>query len=106
MQTVPTYRCVAAGWPSPLPLPANLTLLVECAAQSSGDSLPPDFTDMSPELTKPLRGLKVWLPLQLHGLAAFRAQLWNKVQLARWAADAIAAIPGAVIVRGAVVSRA
>ncbi len=34
--------------------------------------------DVSPELTKHFRGLRMWLPLQLHGIAAFRAALHEK----------------------------
>jgi len=41
--------------------------------------------DLSPELSRDFRGLRLWLPLQLHGLAAFRAQLTEKLALARWA---------------------
>ena len=31
-----------------------------------------DFCQISPELSRPPRGLGVWLPLKLHGAAAFR----------------------------------
>lgn len=41
--------------------------------------------DLSVELTKPFRGLRLWLPLHLHGLAAFRAALEEKLLLARHA---------------------
>ncbi len=41
------------------------------------------FADLSPELSRDFRGLRLWLPLQLHGLAAFRAQLVEKLALAR-----------------------
>lgn len=40
--------------------------------------------DLSPELTRHFRGLRMWLPLQLHGVAAFRAALSEKIWLARW----------------------
>jgi len=43
------------------------------------------FADLSPELSRDFRGLRVWLPLMLHGLAAFREQLGEKLDLARWA---------------------
>ncbi|MDC0231419.1 pyridoxal-dependent decarboxylase [Aureispira] len=46
------------------------------------DELSP--ADMSPELTKPFRGLRMWLPLQLFGLAPFRAALTEKVWLCRY----------------------
>ena len=43
------------------------------------------FADLSPELSRDFRGLRLWLPLVLHGLAAFREQLDEKLALARWA---------------------
>jgi aromatic-L-amino-acid decarboxylase len=43
------------------------------------------FADLSPELSRDFRGLRLWLPLVLHGLAAFRDQLAEKLSLARWA---------------------
>ena len=47
------------------------------------------FTDLSPELSRPFRGLQLWLPVQVHGLAAFREALREKLALARHAADRI-----------------
>jgi aromatic-L-amino-acid/L-tryptophan decarboxylase len=44
-----------------------------------------NFTDISPELSRDFRGLRVWLPIQLHGLSAFRTQLQEKLELTRWA---------------------
>jgi glutamate/tyrosine decarboxylase-like PLP-dependent enzyme len=40
--------------------------------------------ELSPELTKHFRGLRVWLPLKLFGVAPFRAALSEKIQLARY----------------------
>jgi aromatic-L-amino-acid decarboxylase len=51
------------------------------------------FADLSPELSRDFRGLRVWLPLQLHGVAAFRAQLGEKLALARHAYETLAADP-------------
>ena len=48
------------------------------------------FADLSPELSRDFRGLRLWLPVQLHGLAAFREQLTEKLALARWAHDELA----------------
>ena len=45
-----------------------------------------DFCQVSPELSRPPRGLRVWLPLKLHGAAAFRRALDEKLDLAEWAA--------------------
>ena len=51
------------------------------------------FADLSPELSRDFRGLRVWLPLMLHGVAAFREQLAEKLALARWAYEELAADP-------------
>jgi glutamate/tyrosine decarboxylase-like PLP-dependent enzyme len=40
--------------------------------------------DLSPELTKHFRGMRMWLPLQLHGLKPFRACLEEKLMLAKY----------------------
>ena len=52
-----------------------------------------NFTDLSPELSRDFRGLRVWLPLVVHGVARFRAELEEKLALARHAADRLAAEP-------------
>jgi len=53
----------------------------------------PDFADLGPELTRPFRGLPLWLPLHLHGVAAFRAALDEKLDLAEWTYAALSAEP-------------
>ena len=40
--------------------------------------------DLSPELTKHFRGLRMWLPLHLFGLKPFRAALEEKIWLCRY----------------------
>ncbi|HNK70313.1 MAG TPA: aminotransferase class V-fold PLP-dependent enzyme, partial [Flavobacteriales bacterium] len=40
--------------------------------------------NLSPELTKHFRGLRVWLPLQLHGIAPFKACLEEKLLLVQY----------------------
>lgn len=43
---------------------------------------PPSPTEYGPELSRDYRGLRLWLPLQLHGAAAFRRALGEKLALA------------------------
>ena len=57
-----------------------------------------DWCEVSPELSRAFRGLRVWLPVKLHGLAAFRAALDEKLDLAAHAAGEIRRIPGVEIV--------
>ena len=45
------------------------------------DSMPVNPADVSPELTKHFRGLRLWLPLQLHGIDPFVACLEEKLLL-------------------------
>lgn len=40
--------------------------------------------DISPELTKHFRGMRMWLPLKLYGLRPFRASLEEKLYLTRY----------------------
>lgn len=42
----------------------------------------PSPTDHGPELSRPYRGLRLWLPLMLHGAAPFRRALEEKLALA------------------------
>ena len=53
-----------------------------------------DFNLLSPELSRGWRGLRVWLPLTMHGIAPFRRNLDEKLDLAAWAAAALRRIPG------------
>jgi len=43
-----------------------------------------DSSEYSPELSRPYRGLRVWLPLKLFGVKAFRENLAEKLQLTQW----------------------
>jgi aromatic-L-amino-acid decarboxylase len=52
------------------------------------------WTDVSPELSRDFRGLRLWLPLQLYGVAAFRDNLREKLELARWAWEELRDTPG------------
>jgi aromatic-L-amino-acid decarboxylase len=46
-----------------------------------------DLSDISPELTRAARGLRVWLPLMLHGVEPFRSNLDEKLDLTAFAAE-------------------
>ena len=76
-------------------------------AHSSGASYLPhlqedpdfvDFCEISPELSRAYRGLRVWLPIKLHGLGAFRRNLDEKLDLAGFAAAELRKMPGIEIV--------
>ena len=48
------------------------------------DPTEPSPAYVSPELTKHFRGLRMWLPLKLLGIAPFRAAMSEKIHLARY----------------------
>jgi aromatic-L-amino-acid/L-tryptophan decarboxylase len=50
--------------------------------------------DLSPELTRPFRGLRLWLPLQLLGTRPFQAALEEKLLLARYFYQEVQKIAG------------
>jgi aromatic-L-amino-acid decarboxylase len=50
----------------------------------TGSEEEPSPADLGPELTKHFRGLRMWLPLKLHGLKPFRAALEEKLLLAQY----------------------
>lgn len=68
---------------------------------SSADYLPPmqddpelvDFCELSPELSRDFRGLRVWLPLKLVGARVFARALDEKLDLAERCAAALAELP-------------
>jgi aromatic-L-amino-acid decarboxylase len=53
----------------------------------------PDAGDLGPELTRGYRGLRLWLPLHLHGVDAFRHALDEKLDLSARVHEALAADP-------------
>ncbi len=57
-----------------------------------------DFCELSPELSRDFRGLRVWLPVKLFGIDVFRRQLDEKLDLAQWAVDQLRALDGIEIV--------
>ncbi|MEM7084369.1 MAG: aminotransferase class I/II-fold pyridoxal phosphate-dependent enzyme [Pseudomonadota bacterium] len=60
---------------------------------SSADEGIMDFKDISPELTRPFRGLRVWLPLKVHGSDEFAARLDEKLDLAQLVCQHLKADP-------------
>ena len=72
----------------------------------SADYMPPmqddpdlvDFNLVSPELSRDWRGLRVWLPIAMHGIGPFRRNLEEKIELTHWATEELKAIPGIEIV--------
>ncbi len=48
-----------------------------------GDALAPSPAEHGPELSRPFRGLRLWLPLMLHGAGPFRHALAEKLELAK-----------------------
>jgi len=53
-----------------------------------------DISSLGPELSRPFRGLSVWLPLQLHGVRSFGEPLDSHLDLARYAYDRLTSIDG------------
>lgn len=53
--------------------------------------------DYSPELTRPFRGLRLWLPFKIHGIAPFRAAVQEKLLLARYFHQRISELEGFVV---------
>ena len=53
----------------------------------------PNYSEYSAELSRDWRGLRVWMPLKLHGVNAFREALDEKLDLAGYLYDALAANP-------------
>ncbi len=52
-----------------------------------------DFCELSPELSRDWRGLRLWLPLKLHGIRAFRDALAERRALAVHMHDTLASEP-------------
>lgn len=53
----------------------------------------PNYNELTPELSRDVRGLRVWFPLVLHGVGAFRAALDEKLDLTRRITDELRADP-------------
>jgi len=53
----------------------------------------PNYSEYSAELSRDWRGLRVWFPLRLHGVSAFRDALDEKLDLVQVVAEALEADP-------------
>jgi aromatic-L-amino-acid/L-tryptophan decarboxylase len=56
-----------------------------------------DFNLLSPELSRDWRGLRVWLPMRMHGVEVFRKNLDEKLDLTEWATEELRKIPNVEI---------
>jgi aromatic-L-amino-acid/L-tryptophan decarboxylase len=54
----------------------------------------PSFAEITPELTRPYRGLRLWLPLHLHGVAPFREALDAQLDFAARVYEGLSRMPG------------
>ena len=53
----------------------------------------PNYSEYSAELSRDWRGLRVWLPLRLHGVGAFREALDEKLDLAEVLCEGLKGVP-------------
>ena len=60
---------------------------LEAVVEGGDEGQATNPADLSLELTREFRGLRVWLPMKLLGAQAFRTYLDEKLDLALWAAD-------------------
>jgi aromatic-L-amino-acid decarboxylase len=51
-----------------------------------------DFSELTPELSRDFRGLRIWLPVQLLGIGPFRDNLLEKLAMTRWVLAELRAI--------------
>jgi aromatic-L-amino-acid decarboxylase len=65
------------------------SVAAEYLPDMQGDPELVDPCEVSPELSRDFRGLRLWLPLKMHGASVFRAALKEKLSLARLAADGV-----------------
>ena len=57
-----------------------------------------DYADITPELSRDFRGLRIWLPLKTLGVGPFILNLEEKLKLASWLSKEISTIPNLEIV--------
>src|SRR3546814_3049158 len=87
---VPEKTLLLTEWTGGVLVREGRHLLDACSAIAEfirplGDSeVGPSPADLSPELTRHFRALRLWLPLQIAGVSAFRAAQAEKLALARY----------------------
>lgn len=93
------HKTLFLPWGSGIVLARDVRTLVASNAWSAHylQDAPPDPSeispaDVSPELSRPFRGLRMWLPLALAGVGPFRAALEEKLLLARYFHREVAAL--------------
>jgi 5-histidylcysteine sulfoxide synthase len=69
----------------------------ESSYMQDPDPMQPNYSDMSPELSRDFRGLRLWLSLKTFGLENYRRELSEKWQIARQLAGWIQAEPKLVL---------
>lgn len=57
-----------------------------------------DYADITPELSRDYRGLRVWLPIKTLGIAPFILNLEEKLQLSAWLCEELKSIKELVVV--------
>ena len=57
-----------------------------------------DYSDISPELSRDYRGLRVWLPIKTLGIAPFILNLEEKLHLSTWLSEELKKIEGLELV--------
>ncbi len=77
---------------------SEATYMPDFQEELGEDYQPMDFCEYGPELSRSYRGLRLWLPIMLHGMGAFRRSLDEKLDLAALAARELETITGVEIV--------
>ncbi|MGE3756478.1 MAG: aspartate aminotransferase family protein, partial [Pseudobdellovibrionaceae bacterium] len=57
-----------------------------------------DYSEITPELSRDFRGLRVWLPLKTFGVGPFKLNLEEKLRLANWFCSELKKIEGVEVV--------
>lgn len=68
------------------------------AIEADNLGLQVDYADMSYELSRDFRGLRVWLPLKTFGIGPFQLNLEEKLQLTNWFVNELRGLSGVQVV--------